>query len=101
GETKSVTFEVQLIKGYRGDTVPLRLQLGDDQLDEFISEKLNLPVAPATLKARALNGAVRIDQTGAVVMARPFPGAPPIAQVKRGAILAVQGLIDGFYAVEW
>lgn len=101
GETKTATFEVELVKGYRGDVVPLRLQIVDDQLDEFVGEKLNLPVAPATLQARPLTGAVRIDQSGPLILNRPITSSLPIAQVKKGVILPAVGHIEGFYAVEW
>jgi carboxyl-terminal processing protease len=101
GETKTATFEVALLKGYHGDTVPLRLQIVDDQLDEFVGEKLNLPVAPETLVSKAKAGTVRVQQSGPLVLTRPSQGSPAIAEVKKGLLLAEVGKVDGFYAVEW
>ncbi len=101
GETKTATFEVALLKGYHGDTVPLRLQIIDDQLDEFVGEKLNLPVAPETLVSKARPGTVRLQQSGPLVLTRPSEGSPAIAQVKKGLVLTEVGTVDGFYAVEW
>ncbi len=101
GETKTATFEVGLVKGFRGDSVPLKLQIFDDQLDEFVSEKLNVPLAPATLVSHAASGTVRVDQSGAILVARPLIGSPSIAQVKKGSTFPLVGKIDGFYAVEW
>jgi len=101
GETKTATFEVALLKGYHGDTVPLRLQILDDQLDEFVGEKLNLPVAPETLVSKARAGTVRVQQSGPLVLTRPSQGSPAIAEVKKGLMLTEVGKVDGFYAVEW
>ncbi len=101
GETKTATFEVALLKGYHGDTVPLMLQIVDDQLDEFVGEKLNLPVAPETLVSKAKPGTVRLQQSGPLVLTRPSQGSPAIAEVKKGLVLTEVGKVDGFYAVEW
>ena len=101
GETKTATFEVALLKGYHGDTVPLRMQILDDQLDEFVGEKLNLPVAPETMVSKARAGTVKLQQSGPLVLTRPSQGSPPIAQVKKGLVLTEVGKVDSFYAVEW
>lgn len=43
GETKTARFQ-EVKKGYKGDTFPLKLAIIDEPLEEFVMEKMELPV---------------------------------------------------------
>ncbi len=74
GETKTARFLLEVKKGYKGDTFPLKLAIIDEPLEEFVTEKLELPVrdAPALaleptktmVKLAREDGAVRLAAAG-------------------------------------
>jgi carboxyl-terminal processing protease len=101
GESREVTFELQLLKGYKADEVPLQLVVFDEPFDEIASEKLKLPVAQQAVKGVASKGFVSVEVAGPVVTITPFKGGPPIATAKKGAVLPLLGRVDDSYLVEW
>ncbi|GEJ56739.1 MXAN_5808 family serine peptidase [Anaeromyxobacter diazotrophicus] len=101
GEVKTALLQLEVKKGLKPDTMPLRLMIVDEKLDEFVSERLEIPVA-AEGKARvAASGAVRVTTAQAALRAGAAASAPPIAVAKKGALLAVTGKVGDFYRVEW
>jgi carboxyl-terminal processing protease len=101
GESRTVTFELELVKGFKGESIPLKLSILDNQLDEFVTEKINLPVTQAPLKSQAKKSNVRVEIGGPVLLSAAQPDSPPIATVKKGAVLASLGRVGNFWQVEW
>ncbi|HUB06595.1 MAG TPA: MXAN_5808 family serine peptidase [Myxococcales bacterium] len=101
GETHPVTFELSLVKGYAGGPLPLRVSIVDDQLDEVAQEKIEIPVAPASLHVQPLHAAVRLEQSGPVFLTAAQAGSPAIASGRKGQILPVTARAGGFWAVPW
>jgi carboxyl-terminal processing protease len=101
GETKTVTFDLELVKGFHGDSIPLKLTIADQQLDEFVTEKINLPVTQAPLKAQAKRSSVRVEAGGPVLLSAAQPDSAPIASAKKGTVLASIGRVGGYWQVEW
>ena len=97
GETKTARFQLEVKKGYVGETFPLKFAVGDVQLEEFASEKLQLPVSDKPLAVEPRKGLVRLEG-GTAVLARPDPQAVALFRVARGgtvvpALAKVNGLV--------
>jgi carboxyl-terminal processing protease len=101
GETHNVTFELELHKGYGNEPLPLRVQIVDDKLDEFVTEKLVIPVAPATLKSQPLHAEARIEQGGPVLLTAAAANSPILASAHKGQTVAVTGRAGDFWIVPW
>jgi carboxyl-terminal processing protease len=101
GESKPAALQLEVRRGLRGDVVPLRLMIHDEKLDEFVSEKLDLPVraeGPARAPAR---GQVRVVGAEALVRAGAAGDAPALAVARRGAVMPVQRRYGDALRVEW
>ncbi len=101
GESKSTAMEVELRRGSKSDELPFRVQIVDEKMDEFISEKLDWPVAkdePAVAPTRAM---VRVEAAEAILRTGAAPSSWPIASAKRGAVLAADARVGDFWRVEW
>jgi carboxyl-terminal processing protease len=101
GETHNVTFELELHKGYGTEPLPLHVQIVDDKLDEFVTEKLLIPVAPATLKVQPLHAEVRVEQGGPVLLNAASANSPILASARKGQTVAVSGRAGDFWIVPW
>ncbi|HYQ81486.1 MAG TPA: MXAN_5808 family serine peptidase, partial [Anaeromyxobacteraceae bacterium] len=99
GEVKTAFLSLELKKGYRPDSVPVRVQVVDERGDEFVSEKLDLPVGEAAV--RAAQGAVRVTAAEAPLQAGAGTPSLPVAVAEKGAVLPVVGRAGDFYKVEW
>ncbi|HEU4385366.1 MAG TPA: MXAN_5808 family serine peptidase [Anaeromyxobacteraceae bacterium] len=100
GEVKTAVLSLELKKGFKADAVPVRLQIVDERLDEFVSEKLELPVAPEA-PVRPAQGAVKVTAAEAVLQAGAGTAGFPVAVASKGAVLPVVGRAGDFYKVEW
>jgi len=100
GETKTARFQLEVKKGYVGETYPLKFAVGDVQLEEFAAEKLLLPVSDRPLAVEARKGLVRIDG-GAAVYGRPDSQAAALFRVaKGGTVVPELARVDGMVKVE-
>ncbi|MBU8896013.1 peptidase S41 [Corallococcus sp. H22C18031201] len=100
GETKTARFQLEVKKGFKGDTFPLKLAILDEPLEEFVLEKLQLPVkdAPvATLEAK--KGLVRVADK-AEILGAPTSDARPVARLPQGTVLTSTAVTKGYYKVE-
>ncbi|NTX33755.1 PDZ domain-containing protein [Myxococcus llanfairpwllgwyngyllgogerychwyrndrobwllllantysiliogogogochensis] len=100
GETKTARFQVEVKKGYKGDTFPLKLAIIDEPLEEFVMEKMELPVkdAPvATLEAK--KGSVRVAEK-TEFLGSPVEGGRTVAKLNAAAVLPVEAANKGFFRVE-
>jgi carboxyl-terminal processing protease len=101
GESKSATMEVELRRGSKSETLPFRVMIVDEKMDEYVSEKLDWPVAKDEPAVTASRGAVMVSATEAVLRTGASPSAAPLATAKKGAILPVDAKVGDFYRVEW
>ncbi|MCP3061927.1 S41 family peptidase [Myxococcus sp. K38C18041901] len=100
GETKSARFQVEVKKGYKGDTFPLKLAIIDEPLEEFVMEKMELPVkdaAVATMEPK--KGTVRIAEK-VELFGSPVENARTVAKLNSAAVLPVEAATKGFLRVE-
>ncbi|MFL5260975.1 MAG: MXAN_5808 family serine peptidase [Anaeromyxobacteraceae bacterium] len=101
GEVKTALMQVELKKGLKADVMPLRVMIVDEKLDEYVSERIEFPVA-AEGKARAVaSGAMRVKVPQSLLAAGASAEAPAIAVAKKGAVLPVAGRIGDLVRVEW
>ncbi len=99
GETKSARFQLEVKKGYKGETFPLKLAIIDEPLEEFVTEKLELPVSE--LPAAVLEPSkdlVRVAEK-AELLGAPLEDARPVARMGSQAVLPAVAVTKGFYKV--
>jgi len=101
GEAKSATMEVELRRGSKSETLPVRVMIVDEKMDEYVAEKLDWPLAKDEPALQPAKGAVLVASGEAVLRAGASPSAAPIATAKKGAILPVDAKVGEFWRVEW
>jgi carboxyl-terminal processing protease len=101
GESKSAVMEVELRRGSKSETLPVRVMIVDEKMDEYVSEKLDLPVAKDEPAKTAASGSVRTEAAETLIRAGASPSAPVIATARKGAVVPVDARFGDFYRVEW
>ncbi len=101
GESKSATMEVELRRGSKSETLPFRVMVVDEKMDEYVSEKLDWPVAKDEPTVTPSKGAVMVSATEAILRTGASPSAAPLATARKGAILPADARVGDFYRVEW
>ncbi|MGO8970209.1 MAG: MXAN_5808 family serine peptidase [Myxococcaceae bacterium] len=100
GETKTARFELEVKKGYVGETFPLKFAVGDVQLEEFATEKLQIPLSDHPLSVDARKGFLRLEP-GTALLARPDPQSGTLFKVtKGGAVVPELARVNGLAKVE-
>lgn len=99
GETKTARFNLEVKKGFKGDTFALKLAIIDEPLEEFVTEKLELPVrdTPA-ISLEPSKTLVKVAEK-TELFGSPLPDAKPIARVSSASVLPVEAEGKGFYKV--
>jgi carboxyl-terminal processing protease len=100
GESRAATMEIELKPG-TGATLPVRVQVIDERSGEYLSQKLELPVAPGVETVAEETGGVRVEKAEALIRGGASPAAPVVATVKKGSVLPLTGTVAGFRRVEW
>jgi carboxyl-terminal processing protease len=101
GETKSASLEVELRRGSKSDELPFRVQIVDEKMSEFVSEKLDWPVSNDERPVTAARAALHVEAADAVVRTGAAPSASPIATARRGVVLPADARVGDFWRVEW
>ncbi|HLL03728.1 MAG TPA: MXAN_5808 family serine peptidase [Myxococcaceae bacterium] len=100
GETKTAKLQLEVKKPFKGDTFPLKLLVRDESLEEFVSEKLELPVldAPA-LQLEPAKSVVKLAEK-TELYGSPQAKARPVARVATAAQVPVTAVGKGFFKVD-
>ena len=101
GETKTASLQIDLRKGSKVETLPLRVAIVDEKNDEFTQEKVEFAIAPDATATQPAKGAVRVEVEEALLRSGASASATPIATARRGAILPFDARVGDFYRVEW
>jgi carboxyl-terminal processing protease len=101
GESKSATMEVELRRGGKSEQLPFRVQVVDEKMDEFLSEKIDWPVSNDERAPVAQKTAVRVETTEALLRTGASPSSWPLATARRGAVLPADARVGDFWRVEW
>jgi len=73
----------------------------DEKGGEYLSQKLELPVAPGAEKVAEEAGGVRVEKAEAVIRGGASATSPVVATARKGAVLPLTGEVGGFRRVEW
>jgi len=99
GETKTAKFVLEVKKAYKADSFPLKLAIVDEPLEEFSTEKLQIPVTDSGPEVEAKKMVVKLpDRTE--LFESPEKTARPIARLPKGAVLATEARVGAFYKVD-
>jgi carboxyl-terminal processing protease len=101
GEVKSARMEVDLRRGSKSETLPIRVTIYDEKMDEYVTETLDWPVAADGPARTAATGAVRVEAAEAVIRTGASGTAAEIATARKGAVIPLQARYGDFYRVEW
>jgi carboxyl-terminal processing protease len=101
GEWRTASMEIELKHGSKLVSLPVRLQVFDEKTGEFVSEKLELVVAPASEPVAPEAAAVKVEVAEALVRGGAAATAPVVATARRGAVLPTTGAVAGWRRVEW
>ncbi|HEX9241247.1 MAG TPA: MXAN_5808 family serine peptidase [Anaeromyxobacter sp.] len=101
GESKSASMEVELRRGSKSEALPFRLQIIDEKMDEFLSEKIDWPISNDERAPVPSKASLRVDATEALLRTGAAPSAWPLATAKKGAILPADARVGDFWRVEW
>jgi carboxyl-terminal processing protease len=100
GESKAASMEIELKPG-PGASLPIRVQVVDEKSGEYLSQKLDLPVAAGAARVVEETGGVRIEGAEVAIRGGASATAPVVATARKGAVLPLTGEVAGFRRVEW
>ena len=100
GETKTARFQLEVKKGFQGDTFPLKLAILDEPLEEFATEKMQLPVEETASVALLPHKALVKVSEKAEVYDSPLPKAEPVARLPQGAVLYAEAASSEYWRVQ-
>jgi carboxyl-terminal processing protease len=98
GETKTARFQLEVKKGFQGSSYPLKLAIIDEPLEEFLSEKLELPVTDAPVATQERKGLVKVAEQAALYGV-PRADAQPLGRLPKGALLEQEAVAGDFVRV--
>jgi len=98
GESRSGTMEVELRPGSTSDALPVRITVEDAKMDEYVSDRVELPVARRSRRTAA-SGAVKVVSERATLRTGE-PSRAGHRDAARGAVFRERPLRD-FLRVEW
>src|SRR5215813_11116375 len=99
GETRTAHFQLEVKRAYVGDSFPLKLAVVDEPLEEFATERLNIPLSDRPYPVEARKGSVRLE-AGTQLLGGPDDHAPPMAKLRNAAVLPVLAKVNGLLKVE-
>ncbi len=97
GESKTARFQLEVKKAYRGETFPLKLAIVDEPLEEFSTEKLQIPVTDEGPQVEARKGFIKVADKAALLNA---PAGKEIARLPKGGVFTELGKVGEAYKVE-
>jgi carboxyl-terminal processing protease len=101
GEVKTALLQLEVKKAFKPDQMPLRVAIIDEKLDEYVSERIEFPVAGEGKPRVAASGHMRVKAPQVVLAAGASAESPAIAVAKRGATFPVTGRVGDLVRVEW
>jgi carboxyl-terminal processing protease len=101
GASRSGTMQLEVRKGIKASEVPLRVMVVDEKADEFVSERVVIPLAAEGPARVAADGAVKVVVPQAVIRSGADEASPAVATAPLGAVLPVNGKVGSTWRVEW
>ncbi len=98
GQTRSASFEFQVMPDFKAQSAPLQLTLGDEATDEFVTEKISLPVSMHKEQARLAQTGLRAS-ADLPVYAAASESSAVIGTAKKGAVLVSDARFGSLYRI--
>jgi carboxyl-terminal processing protease len=98
GQTKSATFEFQVMPDFKAQSAPLQLTLGDEATDEFVTEKISLPVSMHKEQGKLAQTGLRAN-ADLPVYAAASETSVVIGTARKGAVLASDARFGNLYRI--
>ena len=112
---KTANFTLTVKKAYQGDTYALKMVVADEAMDEYLADRIVLPVSSTPQKPIAKSGAVKLGtleaSRGAVapgeaggnvsILSGARADLSPIAVARAGQVLPIEARVGDFYRVVW
>ncbi len=99
GETRTARFTLEVKRGYVGDSFPLKLSVLDEPLEEYATERINVPLSDKPYSVEARKGSVRLE-AGAQLLNGPDERAPAVLRTRKAGVLPVVARVNGLLKVE-
>jgi carboxyl-terminal processing protease len=100
GATKAFSFTYDVTSEFKGDEYQLELVVGDTLLNESVTDKIKIKVAPAGPAPEPASGTATVARGEAVLREAAGPAALAVARAPKGASYKVTGKQGGFLRVE-
>ena len=112
GETKTANFSLQVKKAYKGDTYAIKMAIVDEAMEDYLADRLVLPVADGDTKAQAKVTSVKlgnmeaargatVTQGNVAILAEARNNSPAVATARPGLVLTSEARVGDFYRVVW
>ena len=98
GDSRTVDFTFAVTPDFHGESASLQMDVYDQTLHEYVTDKLAFPLAPAVLAA-PLTGTLALVTGTDVYIAASAKNAV-LGHVEKGTILKATGVVGDFYRVE-
>jgi carboxyl-terminal processing protease len=99
GESRTVDFTFEVAPDYKQDNFALQMDVYDQALHEYVTDKLTFPIATQAVAVEKASGDV-VALRDAELRAGADGAAPAIGHAARGAGFKVTGKAPGWYRVE-
>ena len=100
GEARTVDFTVQIAPDYKGDSMSLQMDVYDQVLHEYVTDKLSFPVVDTAITVEPAQGTVTVTHEGAPIHAGAATESASVGHATKGAAFKLTGRSAGFYRVE-
>jgi len=101
GASRPAALQLEVKKGIKLSEIPLRVMVVDEKADEFVSEKLEIPLAADGPGRVPADGVVKVTVPQVAIRSGADDASPALATAAQGAVLPVSGKVAGLYRVEW
>jgi carboxyl-terminal processing protease len=101
GQNRTGVFEFEVKPEFKGATAQLQLVIGDEAVDEFVAEKIDVPVLPKGEAAGRAGFAAVKTSADVPVKSAASEASGTIAIARRGSILPVEARFGDFLKVRF
>ncbi|MFL5318241.1 MAG: MXAN_5808 family serine peptidase [Myxococcaceae bacterium] len=98
-ETKQARFSLSVKPGWKGETFPIKIAIVDEPLEEFSTEKLDIPVLDTGATVEPKKNVVKLSDNVALFPSATDAGGP-IAKVTHASVFNQVGAVGDFVKLE-
>jgi carboxyl-terminal processing protease len=101
GASRTGTMQLEVRKGIKLGEIPLRVMVVDEKADEYVSERIVIPLSADGPARVAADGLVKVVAPQAVIRSGADEASPAVATAPQGVVLPVNGKVGSIWRVEW